>query len=72
MTTANLRPSYSSGASAFERSESNVSIDAETVVQIAHVDAGEPAGFQAIQGVACVQARCNVPRPSQAGTRKTS
>jgi DNA-binding winged helix-turn-helix (wHTH) protein len=42
MTTATLRPSYSSGASAFERSGLDVAIEAETV------DVGEPAGSQAI------------------------
>jgi DNA-binding winged helix-turn-helix (wHTH) protein len=41
MTTANLRPSYAIGASAFERSELDFSIEAETV------DVGGPAGSQA-------------------------
>jgi DNA-binding winged helix-turn-helix (wHTH) protein len=48
VTTANVRPSYPSSASAFERSELDVAIEPETVVQTAHVDAGEPAGSQAI------------------------
>src|SRR6266849_4471157 len=42
MTQANVRPSYSSSASAFERSELDVSIEAEAL------DVGEPAGSQAI------------------------
>jgi len=42
MTTANLRPSYSNGASAFERSELDVSTEAEIV------DVAEPPGWQAI------------------------
>lgn len=41
MTTADLRPSHASGASVFERSEIDVSIEAETV------DVGGPAGSQA-------------------------
>ena len=47
MTTANLRPPYSSGASAVERLELDFSIEAETVTQTAHADAGEPAGSHA-------------------------
>jgi DNA-binding winged helix-turn-helix (wHTH) protein len=42
VTIANVRPSYSSSASAFERSELDVSSEAETV------NVGEPAGSQAI------------------------
>ena len=42
MTAANLRPSYASSASNFERSELDVAIEAETA------DAGGPAGPQAI------------------------
>jgi DNA-binding winged helix-turn-helix (wHTH) protein len=42
VTTANVRPSYASSGSAFERSELDVSSEAETV------DVGEPAGSQAI------------------------
>jgi DNA-binding winged helix-turn-helix (wHTH) protein len=42
VTTANARPSYSSSASAFERSELDVSSEAETI------NVGEPAGSQAI------------------------
>jgi DNA-binding winged helix-turn-helix (wHTH) protein len=48
VTTANVRPSYSSSASAFERSELDVSSEAETVRQTVTADAGEPAGSQAI------------------------
>jgi DNA-binding winged helix-turn-helix (wHTH) protein len=47
MTAANLRPSYSSGVSAFERSELDVSIEAETVTRTAHADADEPGGSHA-------------------------
>jgi DNA-binding winged helix-turn-helix (wHTH) protein len=42
VTTANARPSYSSSASTFERSELDVSSEAETI------NVGEPAGSQAI------------------------
>jgi DNA-binding winged helix-turn-helix (wHTH) protein len=48
MTTANLRPSYANGASTFERSELDFSIEAETVMQTVTADAGGPAGSQTI------------------------
>jgi DNA-binding winged helix-turn-helix (wHTH) protein len=47
MTAANKRPSYSSGASAFERSELDVAIEPETIMQIATADADGSAGPQA-------------------------
>src|SRR5438874_1137069 len=48
MTAANLRPSYASGASAFERSELDVAVEPEAVMQTAVADVGEPAGSQVI------------------------
>jgi DNA-binding winged helix-turn-helix (wHTH) protein len=48
MTAANLRPSYASGASAFERSELDVAIKPDAVMQTAAADAGGPASSQVI------------------------